>query len=192
LCDIEWDTPVGEASACGGDSLVRAEAFESVGGFRAQLIAGEEPELCLRLRECGWKIWRLDAAMTLHDAAMMHFRQWWVRAVRSGYGTTEVYLLHWRSPLVVWKRQVIRIVFWSGILPALIVWSAVMYPIALVALLIYPVQIVRIALIRGPTSSISWIYALLITVSKFAEFQGAMQFLWLRLRRKSAKLIEYK
>ena len=36
--------------------LVRVEAFEAVGGFRPELIAGEEPELCMRLREKGWKI----------------------------------------------------------------------------------------------------------------------------------------
>jgi GT2 family glycosyltransferase len=192
LCDIEWDTPVGEAAACGGDSLVRVEAFESVGGFRAQLIAGEEPELCLRLRECGWKVWRLDAEMTLHDAAIVRFRQWWIRAVRSGYGNTEVYLLHWRSPLVLWKRQVIRIIFWCGILPALIALSAVIYPLALVTLLIYPVQIFRIALIRGPTSRSSWIYALFVTISKFAEFQGLMKYFWRRLWHQPDALIEYK
>src|SRR5262249_40027051 len=27
LCDIEWDTPVGEAKACGGDSLIRVSIF---------------------------------------------------------------------------------------------------------------------------------------------------------------------
>ena len=59
LCDLEWDTPIGEAAACGGNSLVRADAFEAVGGFDARLIAGEEPELCARLRQAGWKIWRL-------------------------------------------------------------------------------------------------------------------------------------
>ncbi len=58
LCDLEWDTPVGQTMSCGGDLLVQADAFEAVRGFRAQLIAGEEPELCLRLREAGWKIWR--------------------------------------------------------------------------------------------------------------------------------------
>ena len=42
-------------------------------GFNATLIAGEEPELCLRLRQKGWEIWRLDAEMTLHDAAMTKF-----------------------------------------------------------------------------------------------------------------------
>ena len=60
FCDMEWDTPIGEAPACGGDALVRVEAFDVVRGFSTSLIAGEEPELCLRLREQGWKIWLLD------------------------------------------------------------------------------------------------------------------------------------
>src|SRR5215469_8377597 len=59
ICDMEWDTPLGEAAACGGDALVRPEAFEAAGRFRSTLIAGEEPELCLRLRLQGWRIWRL-------------------------------------------------------------------------------------------------------------------------------------
>nr|WP_228056506.1 glycosyltransferase family A protein [Microcoleus sp. LEGE 07076] len=33
LCDLEWDTPVGEAKACGGDSMMRVKALEQVGGF---------------------------------------------------------------------------------------------------------------------------------------------------------------
>lgn len=80
LCDLEWDTPVGEAKACGGDALMRADAFAAVGGFRPDLIAGEEPELCVRLRANGWKIWRLAAEMTLHDAGMTRFTQWWRRS----------------------------------------------------------------------------------------------------------------
>ena len=51
LCDIEWDTPIGRANACGGDAMIRADAFAQVDGYRADLIAGEEPELCLRLRD---------------------------------------------------------------------------------------------------------------------------------------------
>ena len=82
LCDIEWNTPIGEAAACGGDVLLRVAAFRQVGGYRSALVAGEEPELCLRLREQGWKIWRLDAEMTVHDAAMTRFGQWWRRTAR--------------------------------------------------------------------------------------------------------------
>jgi glycosyltransferase involved in cell wall biosynthesis len=192
LCDIEWDTPVGQTIACGGDSLVRTKAFEAVGGFRAQLIAGEEPELCLRLREKGWKIWRLDAEMTRHDAAITRFGQWWVRSVRSGYGIAEVSRLHWHSPFAIWKREVARAVFWSVLLPVLIGIGAVMQPVALTAVLIYPLQVCRIAVARGPTSSHSWIYGLFVTLSKFAELQGVLKFYWRRLRRQSIDLIEYK
>src|SRR5690606_5896117 len=70
ICDREWNTPVGEALACGGDALMLLSAFQAVGGFREDLIAGEEPELCQRLRRAGGQIWRIDAEMTLHDAAM--------------------------------------------------------------------------------------------------------------------------
>ncbi len=90
LCDLEWNTAVGEARAVGGDALVRAEAFVAANGFNESLIAGEEPELCLRLRRAGWKIWRLDAEMTRHDANILTFRQWWRRMQRGGYGSLDV------------------------------------------------------------------------------------------------------
>ena len=112
LCDLEWDTPIGEALACGGDALVRTEAFEAVGGFRPQLIAGEEPEMCLRMRERGWRIWRLDADMTRHDAAMSRFGQWWARAIRCGYAYAEVSRLHRISPIGIWRRETVRAIFW--------------------------------------------------------------------------------
>jgi len=192
LCDMEWDTPVGEASACGGDSLMRAHAFNVVGGFRAQLIAGEEPELCLRLREKGWKIWRLDTEMTRHDAAITRFGQWWFRATRFGYGMTEVLRLHWHSPFVVWKTELVRVIFWGGALPALIGIGALMHPAVLATALIYPLQVCRIATARGPTSTDSWAYALFVTLAKFAELQGVLKFYWRGLRRKSVEWIEYK
>jgi glycosyltransferase involved in cell wall biosynthesis len=68
LCDIEWDTPVGEAKACGGNSMMRVTALKKVGGFNPTLIAGEEPELCVRLRQAGGKILRIDAEMTVVEA----------------------------------------------------------------------------------------------------------------------------
>ena len=192
LCDLEWNTPVGEAVACGGDSLARTEALESVGGFRSQLIAGEEPELCLRLRAKGWKIWRLEVEMTLHDAAMMCFRQWWVRTVRGGHAFAEVAALHWRSPLAIWKAELQRSVFWGGLLPIFIGASTLIYWQAALAVFVYPLQIGRIALIRGHTSSRSWSYAAFMTLGKFAEFQGIITFYWRRLWGKKIELIEYK
>jgi GT2 family glycosyltransferase len=192
LCDVEWDTPVGESSECGGDMLVRAKAFEEVGGFRPQLIAGEEPELCVRLREIGWKIWRLDAEMTRHDAAITRFAQWWVRAVRGGHAFAEVSRLHSTSATGIWKRETAHIIFWGGVLPVAIGLAACIHPTALAGTLAYALQICRIAISRGPRSSQSWTYALFVTVAKFAEFQGVVKFWWHQWRRQDIALIEYK
>jgi GT2 family glycosyltransferase len=192
LCDIEWDTPVGEATTCGGDTLVRVEAFEMVGGFRPQLIAGEEPELCVRLRQAGWKIWRLDVDMTQHDAAMTRLRQFWTRAVRAGFACAEVSQLHKGSPYGIWGRETLSSLFWGGFLPAAICLGSLVSHTALLGAIAYPLQICRIALARGIRSAESWKYAVFITVAKFAEFQGILMRYWRQLGRRNAKLIEYK
>jgi GT2 family glycosyltransferase len=192
LADIEWDTPVGEAFACGGDSLIRSKAFRAVGGFRSQSIAGEEPELCLRLREAGWKVWRLDAEMTRHDINMRRMGQWWARTVRAGYAFAEVSWLHRHSTFRIWRRETIRAVLWGGVLPAAIILCAFLSPVVLVGLLAYPLQVCRIAARRGVRSGGSWAFALFATLAKFAEFQGVMKYYRRRLFRNDLKLIEYK
>jgi GT2 family glycosyltransferase len=192
LCDLEWDTPIGETTACGGDSLVRVEPFEAAGGFDPLLIAGEEPELCVRLRDKGWKIWRLDEEMTQHDARIKRFSQWWVRSVRAGYAFAQVSRLHWASPSGIWRRETARAIFWGGLLPIAICLVALLTPAALCAALVYPIQVMRIASARGLASSRSWIYGLFVMVAKFAEFQGVLRFYWHHWRRKPAALIEYK
>ena len=144
LCDIEWNTPVGEAKACGGDALMRAEAFEKVGRYRADLIAGEEPELCVRLRRAGWRIWRLDCEMTLHDAAMTRFSQWWRRALRGGYAFAQGAYLHGATPErhCVWESR--RAWLWGLWLPlACFAAGLVFGPWGWAAWLIYPVQMLR-------------------------------------------------
>jgi glycosyltransferase involved in cell wall biosynthesis len=192
LCDDEWNTPVGEATACGGDALVRADALDAVGGFNAALIAGEEPELCVRLRAAGWKIWRLDAEMTLHDAAITRFRDWWRRNVRAGHAFAEVSRLHRGSRCGIWGREVRRAVLWAGVLPVLILCGALIHPAALLALALYPLQVVRIALRRDWKSAHSWTHATFLLLGKFAELQGIAKYFLLRLRGRTARLIEYK
>src|SRR5271163_961153 len=190
FCDIEWNTPIGEAFACGGDALARVEAFEPVGGFCSKLIAGEEPELCLRLREKGWKIWRLDADMTEHDAAMTRFRQWWARTVRCGYGYAEVSWMYPKSPSGVWRRETLRAVVWGGLLPATIALGGLVHPFALLGASVYFLQMCRMAIKAGPT--LRWERALFSILAKFAEFQGILKFLWRRWLRRTSTLIEYK
>ncbi|MCC7383745.1 MAG: glycosyltransferase [Deltaproteobacteria bacterium] len=196
LMDLEWDTPVGEATACGGDAMMRARAFEAVGGFDATLIAGEEPELCFRLREQGWKIERLDREMTRHDAAMSRFDQWWKRTVRSGYAFAEGAWMHGRSPERYRVRETLRILFWTLGIPALAVGGAV--PTLGASLLLsagYPLVVARtFARTRRPgvPDEAALAYALFTALGKLPELQGVLRFTRLRLRGQKAALIEYK
>jgi hypothetical protein len=146
LCDIEWDTPVGETRACGGDSMMRIDAFEAVHGFRADLIAGEEPELCVRLRANGGKIWRLNAEMTMHDAAMTRIGQWWKRAKRAGYAFAEGASLHGAPPERHYVPQARRALLWGLAMPASDYGGdhAVNPAFLLVCCSLYPLQVLRI------------------------------------------------
>ena len=117
LCDEEWDTPIGEAKACGGIALMRFKAFQDVNGFNPDLIAGEEPEMCLRMRRLGWKIWRLDAEMALHDAAILRFGQFWKRARRGGYAYAQGAAMYGRAPERHGVAGVRRILIWGAMIP---------------------------------------------------------------------------
>jgi GT2 family glycosyltransferase len=187
LIDAEWDTPPGPAKACGGDALMRANAVRAAGGYRDSLIAGEEPELCLRLRQAGWQVWRLDAEMTAHDADMHRFGQWWQRSKRAGHAFAEGAALHGRTPERHWVRETRRAVLWGLVLPMLIVLCGVFVgPAALLLTLIYPAQMLRLGLRGG------WAYGVLTVLGKFAEAAGVLDFALRRWRRGPARLIEYK
>ncbi|KIC23324.1 MULTISPECIES: glycosyltransferase [unclassified Leisingera] len=186
LCDAEWDTPVGEAKACGGDALMRVAAVYTAGGYRDGLIAGEEPELCLRLRRAGWQVWRLDAEMTLHDAQMLRFTQWWNRSRRAGHAFAEGAALHGAGPDRHWVAETRRALLWGAILPAAIVMAGLLRPALLLAALIYPAQVLRLSRRMG------FEQALFSVLGKFAEAAGALEFYWRRWRGSARGILEYK
>lgn len=193
LCDMEWDTPIGEAKACGGDALMRVDAFENVHGFRPDLIAGEEPELCVRLRTAGWKIWRLDMEMTLHDAAITRFGQWWKRAHRCGYAYAEGAHLHGDPPERHRVMETRRVWIWGGVLPLVTVSLVLSIGVSGIAvLLVYPVQFIRLALRGTESRKKNWLNALFLVLGKFPEAMGQLNYIYNRLAGKTAHLIEYK
>lgn len=193
LCDIEWDTPVGEAKYCGGDAMIRTRAFQAVDGFRNDLIAGEEPEMCIRLRQNNWKIWRIDAEMTLHDAAMLKFSQWWKRAIRSGYAFAQGADIHGAAPEKHWLRESRSILFWGLVLPLLSILSIIIWKtFGLLLVLIYPLQIIRLALTGSRNLQTNWKYAFFLVLGKFPEGWGLMRFYKNKFLGNQATLIEYK
>jgi hypothetical protein len=193
LCDREWDRPAGEVRACGGIAVMRSSALEAVGGFRDELIAGEEPELCVRLRAAGWRIWRLDFEMALHDAAMMGFRQWWRRALRGGYAFAQGAYLHGAPPERHWIWESRRAWVWGVWLPlACLVTGLAVGPWGWAAWLVFPLQFLRQTMRnRGPVRQRA-LLALFQVLARFPEGWGQIKFMRDRLLGRQARLIEYK
>jgi glycosyltransferase involved in cell wall biosynthesis len=192
LCDREWNGVPGEVTECGGDILARAAALHEVGGYSDGLIAGEEPELCVRFREKGWIIWRLASEMTLHDADITRFAQWWRRSRRAGHAFAEVSFLHRSSPCRIWSRSAWRAAFWAFLVPVSALVGALIHPGVLALLLLYPLQLVRLARRQGSFRRENWRNALFDVLGKFPELQGACQYHLNRLLGRNHELIEYK
>jgi GT2 family glycosyltransferase len=196
LCDLEWDAPPGPALTCGGDAMMRAAAFAEVGGFNPEVIAGEEPELCVRLRRAGHGIERLDRDMTLHDADMRRFAQWWRRAVRAGHAFAEGAARHGRSPERHWEREARRIWVYGVAVPVVALGGVLPTAgLSLGLLAVYPVSAVRVyraTRARGHAPRHAALNALFTTLGKLPELQGAVRFhLGQRFGRQS-RVIEYK
>lgn len=192
LCDREWDTPVGIAMSCGGDAMMRGSAFGELGGFNPALIAGEEPELCVRLRDSGWEVWRIDAEMTLHDAAMTHFAQWWRRAWRGGHAAAEGAAIHGHRAERHGVAQTRRALIWGLALPSAAGLGALFTPWALGLLLAWPVQVIRLALREGASRREGWEWAFFVTLGKIPEAFGVLEYHWRSRTGRRRTLIEYK
>jgi GT2 family glycosyltransferase len=187
LIDLEWDTPVGQARSCGGDVLMRTAALEAVGGYRAQMIAGEEPELCVRLRQSGWKIWRLDQDMTWHDADIMRFSQWWQRARRAGHAYAEGAALHGAPPERHNVAQTLRALIWGMGLPLAIILGCFVTPWALVLALLWPLKVMRLS-----SKGYDLAHVIFLTLGNVPEAVGILGYWRKRLTGGTARIIEYK
>lgn len=193
LCDMEWATPIGEAKACGGDVMMRAAALAAVGGYRDSLIAGEEPELCVRLRAQGGRVWRLDAEMTLHDAAMTRIGQWWKRSMRAGYAYAEGARLHGAPPERHCVRASRRAWVWGLGLPLAALLGALLWsPWALLLLLAFPLQMLKLFFSFSGALKARAARAAFTVLGKFAEVTGQIKFWARQLSGGPARLIEYK
>jgi hypothetical protein len=202
LIDLEWETPVGDAEALGGDAVFRISTFESVGGFDPTVRAGEEPELCHRLRRAGWTVRRLDAEMTRHDAAIHSFGQWWRRQVRTGYGARDVAT---RFGLDFFRRITRSAVLWAvgmpivGIVGVAIAaglwgWPGAWVGIA-VTILILVLQVIRLTghgIRQGLATRKAVAFAVFTLVSKLGQAYGQWHCWRDRRGQREVRLIEYK
>lgn len=201
LCDIEWNTPVGQASASGGDFLARVDAFQQVSGFNPSVIAGEEPEMCFRLREKNWQIWRIDCLMTWHDAQMTTLKQWWLRVKRCGHAFAQGEAMHGNSPERYYRREVRSVMLWGGAIPAIMLLALLAWltlglgwaMLAWLAPLLLWLKTCRWARadLRLPLR-LAALYAFFIVLGKVPEFTGWLTYKMRARKSENLTIIEYK
>lgn len=196
LADIEWSHVPGPAESCGGVAMYRAAALAEVGGFDEELIAGEEPELCLRLRRAGHGVLGLDAEMMRHDLAMFRFGAWWKRIRRGGYAAA-LGAQKWGAPperFCVGRQR--RMLFWGGVAPLVAVGSAFVrpwFPLLVLAAYAKPFHgAFRGARARGQAAGHALLYAGMLTIGKFAECQGVLACWWNSRSGRGHRIIEHR
>lgn len=197
LCAIEWRSPAGRMegfNALGGIMAVRASAYQAVGGFNPKAVAGEEADLAIRLRAAGYAIVKVDAPMAIHDARILTFRQWWIRAVRGGHAFTQGYALHGGAEFPNGRRAVLSALFWGLALPALILLT--LYPsrgvsvLLLGGYLVLGLRMFRHYRAAGLSPSDALLAARFGLYAKFAHVIGIFRF-WMK-GAKGPRIIEYK
>lgn len=198
--DLDWIYPPGDTEFCGGDALFRREALVRANGYDDTLIAGEEPELCARLRAMGYRIRHIDVAMTGHDLAMTRWCQYWRRAERAGHAYAEVSTRLENTPSKLWRRERRRNL-WHG---SLVVGGLVGVMAALLAGLpgLAVTGVTGAAAIvarsawrarwKSPHTGTLLAYAVHSHLQQIPILWGQLAWRWARRRGRTRKLIEYK
>ncbi len=203
LCDVEWDRPPGVSKACGGDALFRVAPLRESGGYNERMIAGEEGELCFRLREKGWKILRIASEMTLHDAALSRWSQWFRRTIRTGHAYAEGSYLHRDSTEGYNRKSVRSAIIWGAVVPLLsvmILACGLIFDLRILWGLCIPAAGYAQLMLRGfmqqkkqgRNTRLASLVAIFWLLGKFPEAIGVIQFWKNHVRGRRTALIEYK
>ena len=131
--------------------------------------------------------------MTLHDAGMTRFVQWWRRNQRSGYAFAQGAHLHGALPerYRIWESR--RAWLWGVWLPVgCLVVGLAFGPWGWVAWLIYPLQMLRQAVRNRGSLGDRTLLGLFQLLARFPEACGEIKFMRDQLFGRQSRLIEYK
>lgn len=201
ILDLDWNMKEGYIRYFGGDALVLRGALAAVDGYNATLIAGEEPDMCRRMRGLGYHILHVDEAMTLHDVAMHRFGQYWKRAVRTGYAYAQISSFYAQTKDPLWRAEsrgnIVRAAFWMGaplvavgLSLALRSWIPVGVMVLAALLLWGRTGLKTLKKTRKPGVLIA--YALHSHLQQIPLFLGQVRFWTGRARGRGSAIIEYK
>lgn len=200
VLDLDWVFRPGRVPYFGGDVLVRREALAQAGGFDDALVAGEEPELCRRLRALGWVIEHIDAPMTRHDLAIRTLRAWWRHAERAGLAYAQVAARFAGTADPLWQREARRnrahgtaLLALPALLAALAVTSPPALAMALPALGALWARSARRCRWKCPDRpALAWAYALHSHLQQVPILAGQCRWWWLQRQGRAPTLIDYK
>ena len=197
ICDVEWRMgSVGTTLSFGGDVMIRAEAFAAVGGYDGSVIAAEDDELSVRLRQTNGKLLRINRDSTRHDADLHSVSQWWQRAKRCGYAYAQVSQMHGASPERKFIKEVWRTWIWGVFVPlSALALTPFSHGLSWIAFVRYPLTVLQVVFKTRRqgfswTDSLAW--GLSCGASVFPEAVGTVKFHLNRLRNKQHEIIEYK
>jgi glycosyltransferase involved in cell wall biosynthesis len=200
ILDLDWVYPPGLTEFCGGDVLMRRKVLVETGGFDERLIAGEEPELCRRIRARGYGILHIDCPMTGHDLQIMRPGQYWKRATRAGHAYAEVSERFRNSDDPFWtsdrRRNLMRGSCWIVSLVAAIAASVFFGVLPIVLwfgmLLVLSVRSAWKARWKRAVPGVLLLYGLHSHLQQVPIFVGQLQYELSKRRKRAQKLIEYK
>jgi GT2 family glycosyltransferase len=204
VLDLDWIGSGGFVDSCGGDALFRRSVLEQTKGYDSTLIAGEEPDLCRRIRSEGLKVFRIDQLMTLHDLNITSLGQYWKRAVRTGYAYAEVSSRYRYTSDPLWRGESIRnfkqvsalVLMCLALIYFLFTQSALILGTTLIIFsLIFMLLInrsMRICSWKTNERSTQFLYVLHSYFQQLPIFQGQINYFLNQLLRQKKNLIEYK
>ena len=203
ICDDDWNVPVGEVTILGGVALLRVSAFREVGLYNATMIAGEEPDLAMRMRGCGWRLRRIDAAMGFHDVDITSFSQWCTRTRRTGHAYAELAHRYPDGRAPNWPRTALSIVFWGGGMPLALALSVVLacfagsywWIVAALLFLVWPIRMLQIAkakFARGLPIKVCFAAGATIMIGKIPQLFGLLEYHRNRVIGRRSRIIEHK
>jgi GT2 family glycosyltransferase len=204
LCQIEWrlmgtagtpETP-GEITQFGGIVMIRKTALAAVGGYANNVIAAEDDELAVRLRQTGSTLLWINHTCIIHDADMHYLGQWWQRAKRCGYAYAQVSQLHGAAPERKFVTEIRRTWLWGLIMPALILGLIIPTKgLSLLLLARYPFSVLRNALRmrqQGFSTVDGVIWGISCALAPLPQMLGAAKFSLNQWLQQQPQIIEYK
>jgi len=200
VLDLDWIYQPGPTEFCGGDVLMRRIALVETGGFDDGLIAGEEPELCRRIRARGFTILHIDEPMTLHDLGIKHWSQYLKRAMRAGYAYAEISGRFRDSDDAFWSSEqranILRCSFWAisfaaaGI--ASVRFGAIPFAFWFTLLLVLSLRSAWRARWKSDDLVTLLLFGIHSQLQQIPIFIGQLKYAFDRKRRSRSGLIEYK